>query len=222
MSSVGKKTKARLGQFLSVAFLVQACFGLVACGDEETEQLSFAPPKSAAPPPKKAGPATAKPGPAPPPSNLPPIPLREVQESDFSESDKSRDPFRSFESLFVKQAKTRAVLQRQVLIERYALDELTLSGIVTRGSPRVLLVDPSGLGWVVQVGDYVGKAEIVRSGGATGVDVAVNWRVDRIRDDDVVFVREDPSRPEIPPTTRVIALRVTDGAGSGSAPSAPR
>ncbi len=37
--------------------------------------------------------------------------------------------------------------------------------------------------------------------------MAVNWRIDRIRDSDVVFIREDPSHPEIPPTTRVIALR---------------
>lgn len=197
----------------ALALLLVICLGLVAlgCGDsEESETLTFKPPKGAAPPKptKKATPKGASP--APPPSNLPPLPLRTFEESDFAESDKSRDPFRSYENLFVKQAKTRSTLQRQVLVERYALDELNLTGIVTRGSARALLVDPTGLGWIVQTGDYVGKAEIVRSGGASGVDVAVNWRVDRIRDSDVVFVREDPSRPEIPPSTRVIALRTAD------------
>jgi type IV pilus assembly protein PilP len=205
------------------ALLLAACVGLGAlgCGDSaESEALTFKPPKGSAPvkPAKKpAGKGGATP--APPPSNLPPLPLRTFEESDFAESDKSRDPFRSYENLFVKQAKTRSTLQRQVLVERYALDELHLTGIVTRGSARALLVDPTGLGWIVQTGDYVGKAEIVRSGGASGVDVAVNWRVDRIRDSDVVFVREDPSRPEIPPTTRVIALRAAEDTGAAQTPT---
>lgn len=148
---------------------------------------------------------------------LPPLPLREFQEADFSESDRSRDPFRSFESLFATQAKGRVTIQRQVLVDRYALDELKLVGVVSRAPPRALLTDPTGLGWVVKVGDFVGKAEIVHAGGQTGVDVAVNWRVDRIRESDVVFIREDPSHPEIPPTTRVIALRPLDSMNDPSA-----
>ncbi|WP_437596949.1 pilus assembly protein PilP [Sorangium sp. So ce590] len=138
---------------------------------------------------------------------MPPLPLREFQEADFSESGRSRDPFRSFESLFATQARGRVTIQRQVLVDRFALDELKLVGVVSRAPARALLTDPTGLGWVVKVGDFVGKAEIVHAGGPTGVDVAVNWRVDRIRDSDLVFIREDPSHPEIPPTTRVIALR---------------
>ncbi|XXX74047.1 pilus assembly protein PilP [Sorangium sp. So ce134] len=147
---------------------------------------------------------------------LPPLPLREFQEADFSESDRSRDPFRSFESLFATQARGRVTIQRQVLVDRFALDELKLVGVVSRAPARALLTDPTGLGWVVKVGDFVGKAEIVHAGGPTGVDVAVNWRVDRIRDSDVVFIREDPSHPEIPPTTRVIALRPL---GDGNEPA---
>lgn len=202
--------------FLAVCMVL----GALGCGGEESEQTVFHPPKSTAPAggAKKPAGKVAPSGPAPAPSNLAPLPVRTFEEGDFSESDKSRDPFRSFETLFVKQARSRSTLQRQVLVERYALDELSLTGIVTRGSARALLVDPTGLGWIVQTGDYVGKAEIVRSGGASGVDVAVNWRVDRIRDSDVVFVREDPSRPEIPPTTRVIALRATD-TGAASTPT---
>jgi type IV pilus assembly protein PilP len=106
-------------------------------------------------------------------------------------------------------------IQRQVLVDRYALDELKLVGVVTRAPARALLTDPTGLGWVAKVGDFVGKAEVVHSGGPTGVDVAVNWRVDRIRESDVVFIREDPSHPEIPPTTRVIALRPLGEANEG-------
>ncbi|WP_437990147.1 pilus assembly protein PilP [Sorangium sp. So ce145] len=163
-------------------------------------QASASPPRASA---AGAGSAAADAG-AP---ELPPLPLREFQEADFSESDRSRDPFRSFESLFATQARGRVTIQRQVLVDRFALDELRLVGVVSRAPARALLTDPTGLGWVVKVGDFVGKAEIVHAGGPTGVDVAVNWRIDRIRDSDVVFIREDPSHPEIPPTTRVIALR---------------
>jgi type IV pilus assembly protein PilP len=143
-------------------------------------------------------------------AKLPPLPLREFQERDFAETDQSRDPFRSFVQVFVQQAASHSVLQRKVLVERYALDELHLVGIVLGSPSRALLTDPSTLGWVAKVGDFVGKSELVHAGGPTGTDVAVNWRVDRIRDGDVVFIREDPSHPEIPPTTRVIALRTPE------------
>jgi type IV pilus assembly protein PilP len=35
----------------------------------------------------------------------------------------------------------------------------------------------------------------------------VNWRVDSIRDGDVVLVRSDPANPDVPTATRVIPLR---------------
>lgn len=152
---------------------------------------------------------------------LPPLPLREFSESDFSESDRSRDPFRNFEVLFANQAKTRITIQRHVLVDRYALDELKLVGVVSRSPARALLTDPTGLGWVVKAGDFVGKSEIVHTGGPGGADIAINWRVDRIRDSDVVFIREDPSHPEIPPTTRVIALRSSEEGGGQSRPAEP-
>jgi type IV pilus assembly protein PilP len=190
---------------------------LAGCGDDAEDPIAPVKPggkaaaagASARPAARGAGPDAGAPADAGMPE-LPPLPLREFQEADFSESDRSRDPFRSFESLFATQARGRVTIQRQVLVDRYALDELKLVGVVSRAPPRALLTDPTGLGWVVKVGDFVGKAEIVHAGGQTGVDVAVNWRVDRIRDSDVVFIREDPSHPEIPPTTRVIALRPLD------------
>jgi type IV pilus assembly protein PilP len=152
------------------------------------------------------------------PENLPPLPAREFQESDFAESDRSRDPFRSFESVFAAQAKGKVLVQRQVLVDRYALDELKLVGVVTRGAPRALFTDPTGFGWVAKVGDFIGKPEIVQAGGPAGMDVAINWRVDRIREGDVVFVREDPSHPEIAPTTRVIALYPIEDEAARGAP----
>jgi type IV pilus assembly protein PilP len=189
---------------------------VAACGGDETVS---APPKpqGGQPAPQPAAPAAA-PSPSAAASaaaasrlaKLPPLPLREFQERDFSETEQSRDPFRSFVQVFVQQAQTRSVLQRKVLVDRYALDELHLVGIVLGAPSRALLTDPSGLGWVAKVGDFVGKSELVHAGGPTGTDVAVNWRVDRIRDGDIVLIREDPSHPEIPPTTRVVTLRTPE------------
>ena len=201
-----------LGAALALAPLAAVSAG---CGDD---------PKP--PPPKKAAPAGAaapRPGAAasaaPSPTvDMPPLPKRDFQERDFAESDSNRDPFRSFAADLIAQGKTRILIQRKVLVDRYALEELKLVGLVQGAPSRALLIDPTGLGWDAKVGDFVGKPEMVHSGGPTGTDVPINWRVDRIRPSDVVFIREDPSHPEIPPTTRVIALRAveetaTKGAG---------
>lgn len=197
---------------LALGATTALALALAGCEDEQivtstTMPGAGSPQATASPPRTPAAGASASAAADAGAPEMPPLPLREFQEADFSESDRSRDPFRSFESLFATQARGRVTIQRQVLVDRFALDELKLVGVVSRAPARALLTDPTGLGWVIKVGDFVGKAEIVHAGGPTGVDVAVNWRVDRIRDADVVFIREDPSHPEIPPTTRVIALR---------------
>lgn len=203
----------RLGQFA----LVVGTAGLLAltgCGDDSgVEEITAG--GGAKKPPKKAPAGRGKKGgkgapAAAVPSNLPPLPVREFKERDFIETDLSRDPFRSFEDIFINESKGRIRLQRQVVVDNYALDELRLVGIVSRGSPRVLLKDPAGLGHVAKVGDFVGKAEVVHSSGASAADVALNWRIDRIRSNDVVFIREDPSHPEIPTSTRIMSLRTAD------------
>ena len=38
----------------------------------------------------------------------------------------------------------------------------------------------------------------------------INWRVSKVRDGDIVFTREDPAQPGIPPASRVIALRTDE------------
>lgn len=136
-----------------------------------------------------------------------PPPIREFGPDDFVEAEESRDPFRDFAHLFSTKAPDRIVdKQRVVKASDYALDELKLTGILTRGRASVLLTDPKGFGWILHTGDHVGKAEMVSVGGTDGNEVPINWKVDRIGDDRVVFIREDPTRPEIPPTTRVMPL----------------
>jgi type IV pilus assembly protein PilP len=212
------KRSASFSLLAGALSLLTFVFAINGCGDDAVEgaPAGSGKPATAAAPAKGATPGAAGAADAgaeggyDPSANLPPLPLREFQERDFDETDQSRDPFRSFAGVFAAQARSKIVIQRKVLVEQYALEELRLAGIVNRGVSRALLTDPKGLGWVAKVGDFVGKAELVHSGGPTGADVAVNWRVDRIRESDVVFVREDPSHPEIPPTTRVISLRTPD------------
>ena len=131
-----------------------------------------------------------------------------IDEADFTESERSRDPFRAYARAFAQEIKGRVVSQRKVVLPEYTLDELKLIGIVTRLQPaKAMLVDPTGKGHVIERGQFVGRADVVQGGGRAGNTYEVNWRVDRIRDGDVVLVREDPTNPDVPTVTRVIPLR---------------
>jgi type IV pilus assembly protein PilP len=137
-----------------------------------------------------------------------PVAKMEISEAEFIESERSRDPFRSFAATFVQESRTQERSQREVVLAQYAIDELKLIGIVTRITPaKAMLVDPTGRGHVIQRGQFVGRADMVQTSGRTGATYEVNWRVDRIRDGDVVLVREDPNNPDLPSATKVIPLR---------------
>jgi type IV pilus assembly protein PilP len=141
-------------------------------------------------------------------ANLTPPPKVDVQETEFTENERSRDPFRSFAATFVQDTRAKVHSQREVILSQYALDELKLIGIVTRAEPaKAMLVDPTGKGYVIQRGNFVGRADVVQAAGASGATYEINWRVDRIRSSDVVLIREDPSNPDVPSATRVIPLR---------------
>jgi type IV pilus assembly protein PilP len=141
----------------------------------------------------------------------------DIQETEFGESERSRDPFRSFATKFVEESKAHVHSQREVILGQYALDELKLIGIVTRAEPaKAMLVDPNGKGFVIQRGQFVGRADVVQGAGQSGTTYEINWRVDRIRSSDVVLVREDPSNPDVPSATRVIPLRPEEAEGDGA------
>jgi type IV pilus assembly protein PilP len=179
---------------VTYAFLAVAASPLLllACGNEEVTHGSPAPPKPAT---SVIASASASSGP-------------EYAESDFVENDRNRDPFRSYRNLFVDTGKHQAFsTQRKVLLSQYSIEELRLVAIVQGADyPRAMFIDPRGKGWVLKRGDFVGRAETVHTGGTNGSDYQLNWRVDRVRDADVVLIREDPARPNIAPTTRVIPL----------------
>jgi type IV pilus assembly protein PilP len=182
-----------------------------ACGDDPTSAAAGGTAKSATPPAAKGKPPVKK-GQAPatsadPSVDMPPLPKVQFQEEDFAESERSRDPFRSYEDLFVEKADRRSLQRAKVLLEEFSLDDLKLIGVISRIVPaKAMVVDPSGKGHVIERNDLVGRAERVQAGSSND-EFEINWRVDRIRESDVVFVREDPANPDVPSATRVLSLR---------------
>jgi type IV pilus assembly protein PilP len=156
---------------------------------------------SAPPPPVRAA------AQAPPDAGLPPVPKAvEFTENDFAENDHNRDPFRSYASLFVDKGDKVSKNQLPVVLPQYSIDELKLVAIVISGDyPRAMLLDPTGTGWVIKRGDYLGRPDTVHTGGTNGTDYQLNWRVDRVREGDIVLSREDRAL-NAPPATRIIQL----------------
>jgi len=183
---------------LSIAAVLCVTASL-ACGDDPPA-ASAAKPDAA----KKSRKAAAQEAPPAAPPRVPSGPI------DFMEAARWRDPFASYAGEFAREAKKRVKSQREVLLDQYTLDELKLTGLVTGIRPaRAMLIDPTKTGHVVHEGQFVGRPEVVQ-GGTSGADYEINWRVDRIRDTDIVFVREDPANPDVPTATRVIPLRPED------------
>jgi type IV pilus assembly protein PilP len=191
-----------------VSAAVLLAWALVACEDDPNAVLSQNP---SLPPPTPAASAAT---PARPPQAEPA--MRAYRDSDFVESEQNRDPFRNYAT----ELKMRApvVAQRTVLMPDTSIDEMKLIAIVSGvEQPCAMLVDQRGVGYVTTRGDFVGKADVVQGGGADALPVALNWRIDRIRDNEVVLNREDPTAPNRPPLTRVIPLHDDDVPVSGAA-----
>jgi type IV pilus assembly protein PilP len=171
----------------------------LACGsDPPPPAKADNPAADAAKPSRKVAKEAAAQPDLPPPLDLP---------IDFGDAARSRDPFMSYASEFAVEAKKRVKSQREVVLDQYALDDLKLAGLVTGIRPaRAMLIDPTKTGYVVHEGQFVGRPEVVR-GGRSGAEYEINWRVDRIREADIVLVREDPANPDVPTATRVIPLR---------------
>ncbi|HET9957354.1 MAG TPA: pilus assembly protein PilP [Polyangiaceae bacterium] len=199
--------KRPAGIAFAVLGFCAACVSATACEDKVVRGVDVpTPPANAA---ALASAAAAK-----------PIPTVTIDESEFTESDRSRDPFRSYARTFVVQPTHGPVHQTNVVSPEYSIDELKLVGIVTRIQPaKAMLVDPKGQGHVVQRGQFVGKADVVQTAGRAGSTYEINWRVDRIREGDVVLVRVDPANPDVPSVTRVIPLRTEPTTDLGAAAS---
>jgi type IV pilus assembly protein PilP len=185
-------------------FAIAALAFAAGCGSSKPTP----PPQQNAPPPAQPAPVAAPTGSAALTGDggLPVNKGVEYTENDFVDSDHSRDPFRSF--LTVEGNKGPKIeRQYDVKLPEYSIDELRLVGIVMSGDgPRAMFKDPKGVGHVIRTGMYMCRPELVRVGGTNGPEYELSWRVERIRDGDVVFIREDKAQPQIPPATKVVPL----------------
>lgn len=192
MSNVVRNSRSRL----ALVVVVLAAAVVAGCEEEVMKSTGAPPPRRGAAVASASASASAT------------TPTRVFTEADFTPSDRNRDPFRGYPELFVANTKDPVNIQQRVIADRFALDELKLVAIVTGSTnPRAMFVDPDGKGWIITVGQLIGRRELVKAGGAAGAEYDLNWKVDRIREGDVVFVRDNPGRANVPAATRVIALR---------------
>ena len=198
MSTLAQAGKRSVGLLLGLALATAGCGG-DPLAELRAEGGGLAAPGGTA---TKTSDGGASPGSAEPVVAAPYV----YTEEDFAEVDtENRDPFRPYAKAFKAQAAAPA--QRRVLMPGTSLDEMSLIAIVTGVSqPRAMVTDTDRVGHVISRGDYIGRAEVVQSGGAEGIPVTLNWRVDRIRPGSVVLTREDPTAPDKPPLTRVMPL----------------
>lgn len=129
----------------------------------------------------------------------------DFRDEDFVEGEGNRDPFRGFARMFEVKPVDRP--QVEAVMPTTSVDEMRLTAIVSGvASPRAMFVDGTGVGYVVRRGDFLGRPEVVQTGGAESVAVPLHWKVERIRDDAVMLSRDDTSGPNRPPVTRVLQL----------------
>lgn len=129
----------------------------------------------------------------------------DFRDEDFVEGERNRDPFRSFARMFEVKPVDRP--QVEAIMPTTSVDEMRLTAIVSGvASPRAMFVDSVGVGYVVRRGDFLGRPEVVQTGGAESVAVPLHWKVERIRQNEVVLSRDDTSGPNRPPVTRVLQL----------------
>jgi type IV pilus assembly protein PilP len=135
-----------------------------ACGDD-TEPPPKAPvvakPAAAPAPARPTAVTPLKPPPAPTKESLlTEVRRRQLSNEDFVESDANRDPFRSYLATFAVQPPIVGK-QHKIVLQKFALDELKLVGIVQGNgvTPKAMFVDPSGMGVMIVRGDHVSKAD---------------------------------------------------------------
>jgi type IV pilus assembly protein PilP len=128
-----------------------------------------------------------------------------LRDEDFVESERNRDPFRMYSLSAPKGAEPAGDPQRPVVMPDTAVEEMRLIAVVLGLSrPKAMLTAPNGVGYVVQRGDYLGKAKVLQSTGS--VPMTLNWRVDRIREHEVVLTRQDPTDASHTPMSRIITM----------------
>ena len=130
------------------------------------------------------------------------------KDEDFVESISNRDPFRIYTTVF--RSEDTGEIQREVVMPSTAVEDMRLIAIITGlARPKAMMVDTTGVGYVVERGDYLGRPKVIQAAGS--VALAFNWRVDRIRDNELVLTQPDPSDPSRVGVTKIIELTSSTG-----------
>jgi Tfp pilus assembly protein PilP len=109
-----------------------------------------------------------------------------------------RDPFRSFLAF----ASDNSIIDNipRTPLQRYDIEQYTLTGIISGiDRPRALVEDPTGIGHVMELGDYIGT----------------NWGKVTSIDDDIVIITEEYKTIEDELVTRPIKLTLRTSNNSG-------
>jgi type IV pilus assembly protein PilP len=170
---------------------------------------------------------------------------RVLQDIDFTESDRSRDPFRSFSREFIPHPETQGqgIDLSSIKLADESIESLRLLAVIVGvANPYAMVVGAQGAGTIIRRGDLVGRPDTIVTPGENGGPHQVPWRVARIvgsrisRDRnnnltevaaEVVFERED--RASLTPTRveRVLSLapagegRTAEGGPSALGPNQP-
>lgn len=120
---------------------------------------------------------------------------------DTHDSKENRDPFRSYLHELVRDELPSDL---PIIMPTVSVDQMRLIAVV-RGTtrPKAMIRDPEGLGHVVEPGSWVGRPEAFVDG---DLPFALTWRVLRVRENEIVLARQNPTRPDAPPTTKVLTL----------------
>ena len=109
-----------------------------------------------------------------------------------------RDPFRSFLAF----ASDNSIIENipRTPLQRYDIEQYTLTGIISGiDRPRALVEDPTGIGHVMELGDYIGT----------------NWGKVTSIEDDIVIITEEYKTIEDELVTRPIKLTLRTSNNSG-------
>jgi type IV pilus assembly protein PilP len=130
------------------------------------------------------------------------------KDDDFVESERNRDPFRTYtaSSSAAVGVVDDVAPQRRVIMPTTDVESMRLMAVISgMPRPKAMLIDAMGVGYVVERGDYVGRGKVLQTAGT--VQIVMHWRVDRIRENEVVLTRADATDPTRPPLTRIVAMR---------------
>lgn len=181
-------------------------FGLVLTGCEDEPPITVGAPPPATPAPAAATDPNAADGGVEEDAGELTIDAGPLSDDMFVESENNRDPFRNFGKRWRPRVTPTALPTRNVIMSNLSVDQMRLMAIISGvTAPMAMILDSTGLGHMVHRGDYIGQAEVVQMGGEDGLQMQVNWRIERIRSDEVVLVRDDPNNPGSS-VTRVLAL----------------